>query len=407
MAHLRRNPIDRSATIVRRKPSLDFSVTGLIYCSMMMFMGLAAINSQANLLFGVFGLMIGILLVSGFISRLVLRKLQIRRILPENAEVGLTVTVIYEFTNNKRFWPSVSVTIAELDGAEGFTKQPQSYMLHAAALATASVPTELVPKRRGLHELDRHQVSTSFPFGFIKRAIERHQKDSLVIFPSIARVDQRLMQLCKSAENTGSVMRPKHGGADEFYGVKEYRRGENTRLIYWRRSARSGTLVSKEMTQVSPPRLLLVVDTFLKNEEPDSFADVERTIAMAASVASQSIEDGLLVGLVVWSNGWILAPPERGKRHRVDMLAALARLPKNTQHSTVQLMSRAHPLLEPGTTALVFTPGQMALSLGERVRSSIIVVSASSLQNRAWFRFNKNIDFHTCMPANQQPKLKD
>ena len=35
----------------------------------MMFMGLAAINSQANLLFGVFGLMIGILLVSGLVSR--------------------------------------------------------------------------------------------------------------------------------------------------------------------------------------------------------------------------------------------------------------------------------------------------------------------------------------------------
>jgi len=50
------------ATAIRRKPSFDFSVTGLVYCSMMMFMGLAAINSQANLLFGVFGLMIGILL---------------------------------------------------------------------------------------------------------------------------------------------------------------------------------------------------------------------------------------------------------------------------------------------------------------------------------------------------------
>ena len=40
----------------------------------MMFMGLAAMNTQANLLFGVFGLMIGILLVSGIFSRTVLRK---------------------------------------------------------------------------------------------------------------------------------------------------------------------------------------------------------------------------------------------------------------------------------------------------------------------------------------------
>src|SRR4051794_15890452 len=70
------NPL---ATPVQRRHALDFSLTGLVYCAMMVFMGLAAINTQANLLFGVFGLMIGILLVSGTISRLVLKRLRVRR----------------------------------------------------------------------------------------------------------------------------------------------------------------------------------------------------------------------------------------------------------------------------------------------------------------------------------------
>src|SRR5207248_5372656 len=100
-------------TPVRHRPSLDFSLTGLIYISMMLFMGLAAINSQANLLFGVFGLMIGVLLVSGVISRFVLRGLAMKRILPEHAIVGQPMTVAYEFTNAKRYWPSLSVTVAE------------------------------------------------------------------------------------------------------------------------------------------------------------------------------------------------------------------------------------------------------------------------------------------------------
>src|SRR5688572_6447005 len=141
-------------TVVHRKPSLDFSVTGLVYCSMMMFMGLAAINSQANLLFGVFGLMIGILLISGVVSRKVLRRLKVRRVLPDHGVVGRTMSVTYQITNKKKFWPSLSVTVSELDGAEGFTRQPQSYMLHAAPGTTASVPTEVVPKRRGLHEFE-------------------------------------------------------------------------------------------------------------------------------------------------------------------------------------------------------------------------------------------------------------
>src|SRR3954451_17530900 len=120
----RSRPIDHDSTPVRRRPSLDFSVTGLIYCSMMMFMGLAAINSQANLLFGVFGLMIGILLISGVISRKVLRRLKVRRLLPDHAVVGRPAVLVYQIGNQKRFWPSLSVTVAELDGTSAFTRQP-------------------------------------------------------------------------------------------------------------------------------------------------------------------------------------------------------------------------------------------------------------------------------------------
>src|SRR5437588_4904383 len=138
-----------------RRPSIDFSATGLMFIVLWLFMLLAAVNSQANLLFAVAGLMIGILVVSWSISRLVLLRLRVTRILPDHAVVGRRVTVSYEITNEKRYWPSLSVTVAELDGADAFTRQPLAYMLHAAPGMTAIVPTELIPKRRGVHAFDR------------------------------------------------------------------------------------------------------------------------------------------------------------------------------------------------------------------------------------------------------------
>src|SRR5256885_10216360 len=105
----------------KRKPSLDFSVTGLIYTCMMLFMGLAAINSQANLLFGVFGLMIGVLVIAGVISRIVLRKLDVRRVVSGYVVGGEGANVQYEFHNRKRFWPSLSGTVSELSGSDAFT----------------------------------------------------------------------------------------------------------------------------------------------------------------------------------------------------------------------------------------------------------------------------------------------
>ena len=110
-------------------------------------------------------------------------------------------------------------------------------MLHAAAGVTAAGPHRIDPQRRGIYEFDRYQLATSFPFGFIKRAVNERRKDVVVIYPALAEVDPRLLALCRSAETSGSMMRPRPGGMDEFYGVKEFRPGDSPRWIYWRRSA--------------------------------------------------------------------------------------------------------------------------------------------------------------------------
>lgn len=393
------------ATPVQRRPSLDFSLTGLVYCAMMVFMGLAAINTQANLLFGVFGLMIGILLVSGTISRLVLKRLRVRRVLPDHAVVGRPMAATYEFTNDKRFWPSLSVLLSEWDGADGFTRQPQCYLLHVAPGMTASVSVQAMPRRRGVTEFRRFQLSTSFPFGFVKRAAVRAQADHLLIRPPLADVDRRLIRLCRSADNTGATVRPRPGGMDEFYGVKEHRPGESPRRIYWKRSARTGVLVSKEMAQVAPPRLMILVDTHLPTRSLEQHALVERAIAMAGSLATAALlEDELAVGLCAWSDGgWVKLAPSRGKRHHDDVLSALAKLPLNTSHASGELLEESRSLLRGGTTGVLFTPKPMQASRIDQARGRLVIVSAGSQEAEGWFRFDPAVDFATAMPPDQQP----
>jgi uncharacterized protein (DUF58 family) len=363
---------------------------------MMMFMGLAAINSQANLLFGVFGLMVGILLISGVVSRKVMRKLEVRRVLPDHGSVGLPVTLIYQITNDKKFWASFSVTVAELDGIEGFTRQPQAYMLHAAPGTTAAVPVEVIPRRRGIHTLSRFQVSSSFPFGFIKRAFTDAHNDVLLAYPPLARVDRKVLTLCRAAEKTGSSIRPRRGGSDEFYGVKEFRPGDNPRWIYWRRSAHTsatGTLVAKEMTHVAPPRLMFLVDTFTPVAPVVTPAAVEQTIAMAASLATAALEKDLSVGLLTWSDGWKALEPRRGKRHRNDVLSILARLAVNRSHDLASLMRESRSQLHSGATAVLFSPTTPPPS-----RDGMLTLSPASPEAAAWFHFDPTIDFAACAP---------
>jgi uncharacterized protein (DUF58 family) len=229
----------------------------------------------------------------------------------------------------------------------------------------------------------------------------------VLVFPALADVDRRLLNLCRSAEKTGAMMRPKPGGQDEFYGVKEYRHGESPRSIYWRRSARgTGTLVTKQLTQVSPPRIVLLVDTHVPDRTAEQHALVERAVAMAASLASTALAEGLAVGLYAWSAGeWVGIHPTRGKRQREDVLSVLARLPLNRTTDAQRLLDAAGGFLKPGTTAVLVTPRDVQVGLADRVRGALVVVSAVSPMAEAWFRFDPQVDFATCMPADQQPRI--
>ncbi|HWE03401.1 MAG TPA: DUF58 domain-containing protein [Tepidisphaeraceae bacterium] len=388
-----RDPSNPAASKGRRHPSLDFSITGLIYCGMTMFMGFAAMNTQANLLFGVFGLMTGILLLSGIVSRIMLRKLSVKRDFPKHGVVGEPMTLFYKISNGKRFWPSVSVSVVEWDGAREFVGQPQCYMLHVAPRMTATVPVEWVWGRRGLHALDRFQLVTSFPFGFVKRAVMSRHKDVICIFPPLAEVDQCVLAMCRSADDTGEASRPRAGGVDEFYGVREFRPGDNPRHIYWRRSARTGVLVSKDMTRVSPPRLMLLVDTYMPDSSDEKQAAVERVIAMAASIVNTALGQELAVGVWAWAGEAVWLSPLRGKQQREDVLTLLARLPVNSTFPNIQLLDKGEGIMKAGATLVLLTAADPNLTLPDHARGQIVVLSAASENVRSWFRFLPGVRF--------------
>lgn len=393
---------DPAATFVRLKPSVDISFTALIYFGATLFIGVAALNSQTNLLFGVFGMMIGVLLVAGYVSRFSLRKLNVRRVIPEYFAVGEPSSLSYSITNTKRYWPSVSVALGEIDGCDAFTQQPYAYVLHVAAGLTTSVSVPLLPKRRGMHELNCHQISTSFPFGFVKRAIECKQKETIIVFPAIAQVNPAILLLCHSAVDSGARMRPRKGGSDEFFGVKEYREGENPRLIHWRLSARAGDLVVKEMTRVAPPCLLIVVDNYRATGGEEARDELEKALSMAASLASMALGLGYPVGMFAWSGGFLHMAPDRGKRHRRELLTAMARLEANPLHHVWHIVEHAMALVTPGTTIVVFTPGASRADPRSRRRSPVVTLSTRNPEVLRYFQFRETVDFRHSMPMVQE-----
>lgn len=396
--------------------SLSITLTGLVYIAMLLFMGAAAMNTQTPLLFIIFGLMIGVMLAGGVISQWVLRRIQIRRDVPDSATVGQPLRIEYEVDNRKSFWPALSLTLAELDDAEAFERQPHGYLLHAAGSQKALVHASATPLRRGPVRLERFQISTSFPFGFVKRAAFRRERDTVLVRPAQGTVDPVAMTRLLSAESSGLNQRPRPGGYDEFYGTRDYRPGDPIRMIHWRRSARTGggatpqraggSLVVKQMTRVAPPRLLLCVDTFAPSDaDTPALIDIERNLATAASILAAATRRGLAVGLIMAGEKRLTEIlPDRTKRGRRDLMAVLAEAPRNTDVPAGNLVSRAATVSPNDTTVMLITAGEghpadapatrpSAGGRGTIRRGNVVTILTRPGQVESWVRFDDELDW--------------
>jgi uncharacterized protein (DUF58 family) len=159
------------------------------------------------------------------------------------------------------------------------------------------------------------------------------------------------------------------------------------------------------MTHVSPPRIMLLVDTYVEHPHTrDTDRAVEKCIAMAASLASLALEQNLPVGLFVWSGQWTAIAPNRGKRQRLDILTALARVPRNSERTTRQLIDAAHEFQESGTTFALFCPREYQLGLGDSARGGMMVISPHGMTSERWFKFDKKIDFAHCGPIEEKTR---
>jgi uncharacterized protein (DUF58 family) len=403
-------PFKRDPRVARVRPGLDFSVTGLVYCTMMMFLGLAAINSQAPLLFGVFGLMVGVLLASGVISRWVLRGVLIERKPPGSSQAGQVTQIRYRVDNRKTFWPTFSLTVAELDvGGRGgaFDRQPHAYLLHVASGMTAEIAADVVPLRRGWVQLERFQLSTSFPFGFIKRAVVRTREDRLLVGPPRAALDTASLDRFLSADSTGLNQQPRAGGNDELFGIREYRQGDSPRTIHWRRSARTAmiprgqtatpNLVVKQMHRVSPPRLVIVPDTRARSDDAEELGRVEKNLAVAATLIAGAADRNLMVGLVIAGTQKREFRPERGKQHRRDLLQAIAEAVVDVDPNAAvsDLPAAASRFVVGDTTGVIVTHDGQAtsLDLSARTTSNFQTIDVENPSLQQLMRFADGIDW--------------
>jgi uncharacterized protein (DUF58 family) len=351
---------------------------GMLYVIVAMLILGAAIWTQANLLFWSFGLMIGGLLVSMLISLLILRKVTVQRLLPGHGVAGEALVIRYRLVNRKRILPVFNVVIREQwgKGRKGWRRdgpvaetpqrlggQPTGWVLHLGPNQTVQAEAMCWPLKRGMLKFERIEVSTSFPFGVLRKVIDVPQPDQVLIYPRLYRMNRRLLGRMSQVDMTGRKQLDRSGGMEEFFGLRPYRAGDSFKTIDWKHTAKTSNLVSREFTQPSPPKIMLLLDltgvavgsaertegdagpaattgngphsgpypiakgrTRFTPIRPDPNDPVERAVSLAASLICDAYFYGYQVGMAVRGARCTTFPMHHSLPHRAKMLEALSTL---------------------------------------------------------------------------------
>lgn len=324
----------------------------LLYCGVSLLVAVGAFHAQNNLLFWVFGLSMGMVIVSGIISGWMLMSVSVRREAIDATQVGEAMRVRYEVRNTSRFIALHCLTIRELidetpeargggsrTGAGAMAVQrgrletaATAFVLHVGPGQVVRVEAEGLAVERGVVRSKGYMVTSSFPFGIIRKALRWDIAGDGIVRPAaeaVALVPPRRGEV-KRQQDARSSNDP--GPGDDFLSLREYREGDPPRAIAWRLSARHDQLrvrlSSQEATGQRWIMLRLEAMSGAAGRAEDRAGELrrkrgERAISMAAGLLTRSIDDGVRVGLVIVGTG-LSMPPRDGPAHLHAMLNALA-----------------------------------------------------------------------------------
>ena len=334
----------RRVALERLRQTFHYEVTkaGVVYVLVTLVIGIAALNTGNNLLYIVVAAMLAAILVSGVVSALVLRGLDLDVRLPEHMFAGRPVVGRIMLHNPRRFLPSFSIRVvtARTQKDKKIRKQwkwerttftfplnraPENQwvrlrdwrvkrvevvppapgifegMIYFPFLppgARLTADLELRFARRGRYRESSFGVATRFPFAFLTKTREVSLEREILVYPAAEPPDELFEILPLVRGEWESFVR---GRGSDLYRIREYMPEDSARHVDWKATAKSGSLKVREFSREDERKLCIVFD----NPAVGLISDqaYERAVKLAASLAWHFSSQDAEVSFVVSGHG--------------------------------------------------------------------------------------------------------
>jgi uncharacterized protein (DUF58 family) len=258
---------------------LSLTRLGLEYLATMILAGVFAMNSGNNLLYMVFSLMLGLFLVSGWVSRKAIRDLALHSIEEGNifARVRGGIRVRLQDRTPRR----IRALELHLKLERGRT-EPGFYAGDQKTTRAGDDPVLVVlqvrPEKRGWCRALSLEIRTRYPFGFLEKAWRFPLQKELLVLPHPRSVAAR-------KDLKGEVVRAvPAAGISSPEGARPYRIGDPPSRIHWKRTAQRSAPWVRTFEGEQPTGLRLHLN--LRTWQPG--AEFERELELLSGAILQA-----------------------------------------------------------------------------------------------------------------------
>jgi uncharacterized protein (DUF58 family) len=278
---------------------VDYRLTreGIVYLGVVAVLILACVNTGNNLLWMLLSCAIAGLLISGALSRAVLRGIELKFDMPEHVFAEQPVVAELELRNEKQAWPSFSLRVVganKKDAGQILTRPV--FFPYIPRQASARQKVELTFPHRGNYRQDAFGIRTRFPFGFFEKTRQVDSRLEIIVYPKVAPTDHFYEVLPLLSGEMASNFR---GRGHELHSLRDYLYTDSARFVDWKVTARAGRLMVREFAREDERRVMLVLDPYIgpppatpgesadevQHAATEHAARFERAVSMAACIA--------------------------------------------------------------------------------------------------------------------------
>lgn len=286
---------------------------GLGFVLTTLVVAIGATNTGNNGLYVLLSLLLGVLLVSGVVSRRNVEGVSVS--LDGPSEVFAGEPVRFQVRLGNRGTRVKSALLVKVSGKAAPLLFPR---LEGGREAERGI--DLVFPRRGRQKVESILLFSGYPIGLFRKGRLHPVNEERVVFPSPRSVVFPPPEATEAVDD-GIDPRRKGRGA-EILKLREAVPGDDPRDIHWPQTARQGRPIVKERASELGREIVVLLETARPlGAGPGWDAGFEEAVREAAGLALKFLSRGERVGLLC---GAQFLPPAMGPLHRTTLLTALA-----------------------------------------------------------------------------------